>query len=109
MFGHCFTFFDFLNDFRGARDSKRDVPARQLLDFVGVLAKSTAVLAKFRSARPLEEQFRVHQGVTPTKTEHTEVFNSGGTGGEALHQVSGFASRMPCIDHRGARDESTSA
>ena len=48
--------------------STRDVPARQLLDLVGVLAKSTTVLAKFRSSRLLEEEFRMDPGDRIKKT-----------------------------------------
>ena len=77
--------------------SKRDVPARQPLDFVGVLSKSTIVLYKFRSVRSLEGAFRVNQVVATTKTEYAEVLNGGDLGGEGLQQLGGFAQVEPIL------------
>ena len=72
--------------FTRAVSSKRDVLARQHVDFLGILTQSTTVLEKLRSGRSLEVEFRVDQHVVTTKTEYTGVLNGGGSGGEGLHR-----------------------
>ena len=62
---------------RAGPTKKSDVPPHQPLDLAEVLAKLAAVLAEFRSARSLEEEFRVDQVVATTETEFTEVLNGG--------------------------------
>ena len=69
-----------LGAYRLTNDMQLHRAASQSLDIVGVHAKSTTVLAKFTSARSLEEEFKVDQGVATTKTEFTEIDNGGGSG-----------------------------
>ena len=76
-----------------AQSLQNEMPARQPLDIARALAKSTTILDKLKTSQSPQEEFGVDQGVARTKTEYAEVLNGGGSGGEALQQVGGFASR----------------
>ena len=71
----------------GAVPSKANVPPRQPIDPVEILAE----LDRLRSARSLEEKFGVDRGTASTKTEYVEVLTDGGSGEEGLHRLGGHA------------------
>ena len=73
---------------------KGDMPPRQPLNLIEVLAKLAAVL-ETRSRSPKEE-FGVDPGVATTETEHTEVLNGCGSGGGGVQRLGGHA-QVQCI------------